>query len=294
MTSLRATDPLVEPAVATPDVTGPSRRMPRIQPTVVVSVLVLAAALVAAFAPGVFTSYDPVAAIPADRLTPPSAEHWFGTDYLGRDLFSRTVYGSALSLQAALVAVVFALVTGSAIGLLAGFVGGAVESIVMRLVDVLLAIPGILLSLAVIIVLGFGTVNVAIAVGVAAIAGFARLMRAEVIQVRTSVFVEAARASGARWYRVLFRHVLPHSTGAVLVLATLEFGTAVLSVSALSFLGFGAPPPTPEWGSLIAEGRSYLATSPWLTALPGLVVVAVVLSANRLGRAAGVRRKAKR
>lgn len=184
-----------------------------------------------------------------------------------------------------MIAVLVALVAGSVLGLLAGFRGGALDSAIMRCVDVLLAIPSILLSLALVTALGFGTTNVAIAVGVANLAQFARLMRAEVLRVRTGVFVEAARAGGVRWTGVLGRHVLPNALGPVLALATLTFGTAVLEVSALSFLGYGATPPTPEWGSLVAGGRGFLATAWWMTTFPGLTVAAVVLSANRLSRA---------
>lgn len=264
---------------------GRLRRLAR--PGLVLAVAVVAVALLWAFLPGWFTGHDPIAGVPAEHLRPPSADHWFGTDHLGRDLFARVVHGSALSLQAALIAVLIGLLAGSAIGLVSGFAGGAVDDVLMRVVDVLLAIPGLLLSLAVVTVLGFGTVNVAVAVGVASVATFARVMRGEVLRVRQATFVEAAFASGVRWSGVLRRHVLPNSASPVVVLAALEFGQAILAVSALSFLGFGAAPPAPEWGSLISEGRNHLATSWWLTTLPGLVVVAVVLAASRIGRALG-------
>jgi len=255
------------------------------RPGLVLAVLAIALALAWAVWPAAFAPYSPTVGVPADKLQGPSAQYWFGTDYLGRDLFSRVVHGSALSLKATAIAVAIALVAGSGIGLVAGFVGGVVDDVLMRVVDVLLAVPGLLLSLAVVTVLGFGTTNVAIAVGVAAVASFARVMRAEVLRVRESVFVEAAAASGVGRLTIVRRHVLPNSSGPVLVLSALEFGSAILAVSALSFLGFGAAPPAPEWGSLVSEGRSYLATSWWLTTLPGLVVVAVVLSANRVSRA---------
>ncbi|HEY3712533.1 MAG TPA: ABC transporter permease [Amycolatopsis sp.] len=255
------------------------------RPGLVLSVLVLAAVLLAAFAPALFTSYDPISGVPAERLQGPSAAHLFGTDETGRDVFARVVHGASLSLRATVLAVLVALVAGAALGLLAGFRGGWADALVMRVVDVLQAVPAILLSLALVTGLGFGTTNVAIAVGVANLAAFARLMRAEVLRVRTGVFVEAARAGGVRWTGVLGRHVLPHALGPVLVLATITFGTAVLEVSALSFLGFGATPPTPEWGALVAGGRNFLATAWWMTTFPGLTVAAVVLAANRLSRA---------
>ncbi|MEU7140669.1 ABC transporter permease [Nocardia sp. NPDC046473] len=237
--------------------------------------------------PSVFASGDPLVGVPAQKFHSPSAQHWFGTDNLGRDLYTRMVHGAGLSLTATLAAVGIALVTGSVLGLLSGAAGGIVDAAVMRVVDVLLSIPALLLSLALVTALGFGTRNVAIAVGVSLVANFARVMRSEVLRVRHAVFVEAAQASGVRWYTVLLRHVLPNSYQPVLALAAVEFGMAVLSISALSFLGYGAKPPTPEWGSLISEGRNYLATAWWMTTLPGLVIVAVVVAAQRLGRAVG-------
>ncbi|MGK8490776.1 ABC transporter permease [Nocardia asiatica] len=238
-----------------------------------------------ALAPSVFAGGDPLTGVPARKFQAPSAEHWFGTDNLGRDLYTRMVHGAGLSLTATLAAVGIALVAGSLLGLLAGAIGGVVDAVVMRLVDVLLSIPALLLSLALVTALGFGTANVAVAVGVSLVANFARVMRSEVLRVRRAVYVEAAHAAGVRWYTVLARHVLPNSVQPVLALAAVEFGMAVLAVSALSFLGYGAKPPTPEWGTLISEGRNYLATAWWMTTLPGFVIIAVVLAAQRLGRA---------
>ncbi len=255
------------------------------RPGLIAAVAMITLAVLWAVAPTMFTGTDPLLTVPAHRLLPPSPEHWFGTDQLGRDLFSRVVHGSAASLTATALAVLIGLFVGSAIGLVSGFVGGWIDAALMRLVDVLLAIPGLLLAMAVVTALGFGTLKVALAVGVSAVAAFARLMRSEVFRIRTSVFVEAATASGGRWWSVLLRHVLPNSTGPVLVLGTLELGGAVLAVSALSFLGYGAAPPAPEWGSLVADGRDFLATAWWLTTMPGLVVAAVVLSAGRISRA---------
>jgi peptide/nickel transport system permease protein len=237
--------------------------------------------------PSVFASGDPLTGVPAQKFQGPSARHWFGTDNLGRDLYTRMVHGAGLSLTATLSAVAIALIAGSILGLLSGSIGGLVDTVIMRFVDVLLSIPSLLLSLALVTALGFGTRNVAVAVGVSLIANFARVMRSEVLRVRQAPYVEAAHACGVRWYTVLARHVLPNSYQPVLALAAVEFGMAVLSVSALSFLGYGAKPPTPEWGSLISEGRNFLATAWWMTTLPGLVIIVVVLSAQRLGRAVG-------
>jgi peptide/nickel transport system permease protein len=255
------------------------------RPGLVLAGLVLLLVAAWAAAPTVFASGDPITGVPADRLQPPSGAHWFGTDHLGRDVWTRVVHGASLSLRTTALAVLVGLVVGSVLGLLAGFLRGWVDDVVGRAVDVLLAVPSILLSLAIITALGTGPAKIAVAVGIGAVATFARVMRAEVLRTSASVYVEAARASGTRWWSVLGRHVLPNSSGPVLALVALEFGGAVLAVSALSFLGYGTPPPTPEWGSLISGGRDYLATAWWLTTLPGLVIVAVVLAANRVARA---------
>ncbi len=267
------------------------------RPGLVGSVLVVAAAGLAAFWPGLFTSRDPLRGEPAENFRPPSSRHWFGTDELGRDLFSRVVHGAALSLKGTLIAVAVAFVVGGALGLIAGYAGRHVDGLLMRVVDVLLSIPALFLSLAVVTALGYGTVKVALAVGVASVAGFARVTRAETLRVRHADFVEAARGSGGRWWRVLVRHVLPNAAGPVVVLAALDFGAAVLAVSALSFLGYGAAPPAPEWGTLISSGRDYLSNAWWLSTLPGLTVVALVLPApdgrrrRRRRRARGRRRQ---
>ncbi|WP_106850406.1 ABC transporter permease [Blastococcus sp. Marseille-P5729] len=240
-----------------------------------------------AFVPSLFATHDPIAGQASAALTAPSAEHWFGTDATGRDLFSRVVHGAVHSLGSALVAVGVGLVVGTLIGVLAGSAGRFVDSALMRIVDVLLAVPALLLALSIIILLGFGTTNAAIAVGVTSIAVFARVARSEVVRVRRSDYVEAAFGSGGTFLTVLRRHILPNSLNAVLALAALQFGTAILAISTLGFLGYGAPPPTPEWGLLLAEGRTYLGVAWWLTTLPGLVIVLTVLAANRIGRSLG-------
>ncbi|MEV4897000.1 ABC transporter permease [Nonomuraea sp. NPDC050547] len=246
--------------------------------------LVVALVVLWAVVPWLFTGYDPLNGVPAEKLQGPSAAHWFGTDAVGRDVFARVVHGSVHSLSGAFVAVGVGLVLGTLLGLLAGSAGGPADEVIMRLMDVLLSVPGLLLALTVIILLGPGTVNVAIAVGVGSVAAFARLARAEVVRVRRSDYVEAAFGSGGTFAAVLWRHVLPNSLGPVVALAALQFGVAILAISTLGFLGYGAEPPTPEWGLLISEGRNYLATSWWLTTLPGAVVVAVVLAAGRISK----------
>ncbi|RBQ19170.1 ABC transporter permease [Spongiactinospora rosea] len=255
-----------------------------LQPSLLLAVVVLAAVFLAAFVPAAFTPHDPYVRDLAERLAAPSPEHPFGTDNLGRDLLARFVYGSRTTLVAATLALAIGFAVSAVIGLLAGYLGGIVDQVVGRLIDIFLAVPGLLIALMLVTSLGFGTTNIAVAVGVGSIATFTRVLRAEVLRVRRSDFVTAAVHCGVRWPTVLRRHVLPHAIGPVIALAALEFGTALLSISALSFLGFGAPPPTPEWGALVADGRTYLAYAWWLTTLPGLAIVLVVVSANRVGK----------
>jgi peptide/nickel transport system permease protein len=256
------------------------------RPGLTLAILWMCAVVLAAFVPSLFATSSPLAVGNAIKAAP-SWHHLFGTDEIGRDLYSRVVYGASLSMRASLIAILVGLVAGAPVGLLAGYLGGWLDAVLMRVVDVLLSVPSLLLSLTVVIALGFGITEVALAVGVAFVASSARIMRGEVLKIRQSPYVEAARAGGARRSRVLWRHVLPNSLDAVLVLAAMEFGAAILSISALSFLGYGVQPPAPEWGSLVADGRDYLNTAWWLTTMPGLTIVATVLAANRISRAFG-------
>ena len=254
------------------------------KPGFVLAVAMVTFALLAALAPNLLTSFAPYATSPTDKLIAPNTVHWFGTDELGRDLYTRVVHGSSLSVQAALLAVGIALAGGLSLGVLSGFAGGRIDALIMRFIDVLLALPGLLLALAIVTAIGFGTLPVAIAVGVGIIPGFARTTRAEVLRVKTLPYVEAARLGGASWLQALWRHILPNAWGPVAVLATLDFGAAILATAGLSFLGFGAAPPAPEWGTLIATGRHFLITALWVALLPGVFVVAVVFSLNHLAR----------
>lgn len=262
------------------DVAAPLLR----RPGFMLAAMLIAATLLAGLMPWLFSGLDPYATAPAAKLLAPSAAHWFGTDELGRDLYTRVLYGSRLSVEAALLAVGLALVSGLGLGIVSGFIGGRVDALIMRFIDVMLALPGLLLALAIVTAIGFGTLAVAIAVGVGIIPGFARTTRAEVLRIKTLPYVEAARLGGASWLRTLLRHVLPNAWGPVAVLATLDFGAAILATAGLSFLGFGAEPPAAEWGTLIANGRQFLITAPWVSLLPGLYVVLVVFSLNHMAR----------
>ena len=238
--------------------------------------------LIASLLPSVVTRKDPYATDPVHMFQAPSAEHWFGTDQLGRDLFARTVYGAHATVTASLLSLAIAVVGGLIIGIASAYVGGFVDTVLMRSVDVLLSIPGLLLSITIVTAIGFGTTPVAVAIGVASLPGFARTTRAQTLKIKNHAYVEAAVVSGVSPLRIVFSHILRNVLGPVSVLAMLEFGAVIMSVATLSFLGFGAKPPAAEWGSLINDGRNYLITSPWISLIPGFVVVLTVLSATVL------------
>jgi peptide/nickel transport system permease protein len=260
-------------------------------PTLTLAVLVVLAAVLSAIHPHLLTGQDPLANNPADGFRSPSWSHPFGTDQLGRDMFARIVYGARNTLTATVYAVGVGFVGGGVTGLVSGYLGGVVDAVVMRLIDVMLSVPTLLLCMTMVVALGYGTMNVALAVGIASIAAFARVMRSEVLTVVQSQYTEATRGLGARWPRILLLHVLPNSISSLLSLAALEFGTALLAIAGLGFLGYGAPPPKPEWGLEVSEGRAFLQTYPWLALAPGLVIAAVVLATNRISTATKARRR---
>jgi peptide/nickel transport system permease protein len=244
--------------------------------------LLLALASLALAAP-VLASQDPRHASPALQLLPPGPGHLAGTDLLGRDVWSRLLWGGRVSLAAAVGATSLAAIPGSLLGLLAGYAGGRVDMFLMRLVDVSLGFPSLLLALTIVAVLGPGLESALLAVGLAGIPRFARLVRANVLTVRTELFIEAARVVGCRPARIIWRHVAPNVLDTVIVVGSVEVGYALLNIGALSFLGLGAQPPTPEWGLMLAEGRVLLRSAPWATAFPGLAIALSVLAFNILG-----------
>ncbi|WP_063729568.1 ABC transporter permease [Streptomyces sp. RTd22] len=252
---------------------------------------VLAVAVLWALVPGWFTHANPTAIGATDKLLPPSGAHWFGTDRLGRDQFTRVVYGARASLLGSVVAVLIGVAVGSVFGALAGWFGRWTDAVVMRLIDVVLSIPGFLLAITIVVVLGYGILQAAVAVGITSAAAFARLIRSEVLRAKTSQYVEAAVASGARSSTVLLRHVVPNSLGPTLSLVTIQFGIAIIWIASLSFLGLGAQPPSPEWGRLVADGRNFMASKPYLVIYPALIVAAVVLASNHLARHFAERQK---
>ncbi|PJJ45734.1 peptide/nickel transport system permease protein [Glutamicibacter mysorens] len=238
-----------------------------------------------AFFPSLFTGHDPITGVPADKLQAPSAEHLFGTDHLGRDIYSRVVYGTRQTLLTAGLACLVGSVVGSILGLLAGTAGRFADTVAMRFVDIVLAVPAFLIALILVTATEPGPLSLGLGVGIASIAAFARLVRTEVLRVRSRDFVQAALMSGGKYFTVLRRHIIPHIVGPVLSLLAVDLGAAILAISGLGFLGFGSPPPTPEWGLLISEGRQYLSVAWWLTTLPGLVIVSAVMLTAVLGRA---------
>jgi peptide/nickel transport system permease protein len=229
--------------------------------------------------------YDPYDQDLSSALSPPSADHLFGADQYGRDIFSRVLYGTRTALIAIIVADGLAVVVGGAFGLIAGFAGGRVDTAVMRLTDVLLAFPYLLLALIIVAALGPSLTNSILAIGIIYTPQYARLMRGQVLAVQDSDFVWAARSVGARPLRVMLRHVLPNSLSPVVVMATLQAGSVVVETAGLSFLGLGAQPPSPDWGALLADGHSYFLTAWWIATFPGLAIFVVVLGFNLVGDA---------
>ncbi|MBB5159402.1 ABC transporter permease [Saccharopolyspora phatthalungensis] len=252
------------------------------KPGLLVAWAILLIAVGWALFPSVFTAHSPYLGDPNASFAPPSPQHWFGTDRLGRDLFARSVFGAGTTLTATLFAVLIGFGVGTVVGLGAGFAGGVVDTAIMRVVDVFLAIPNLLLAMVIVSVLGYSTNNIALAVGISSIASFARVMRAEVLTVVSRDYVRAAYGLGVRRLGVLARHIVPNSLSSVLALAALEIGSAILAVAGLGFLGYGAPPPTPEWGLLVAEGRDFVAVYPWISLLPGAALAIVVIATHRI------------
>ncbi len=244
--------------------------------------IITSLALIAIFAP-YLALHDPTEINLENRLLSPNSEYPLGTDNLGRCLLSRIIYGTRISLVTGMVVVGITSAIGVTVGLIAGYYGRSVDEIIMRLVDIILAFPGIILALAIAGVLGPGLLNVMIALAIVGWTGYARVVRGVVLSVKEMEFVESARALGASDFYIISRHILPACVAPVIVMATLGMAYVILAAAALSFLGLGAQPPTPEWGSILNNGKNFMRTAPHLTTFPGLAIMITVLAFNFLG-----------
>lgn len=250
--------------------------------TIVGFILIIPVILVAVFAPW-FATHNPLKTDISHKLEPPSPSHLFGTDQLGRDIFSRVVYGSRISLQAGFTIVGIAMVVGILLGSIAGYFGGWIDEAITRVTDIFLSLPSLILALVVAAALGPSLTNTVIALSAVWWPWYTRLVRGQILSIKENPYVEAARAGGATNLRIIFSHVLPNCISPIVVLATLDLGFAILTSSGLSFIGLGAQPPIPEWGAMLSEARNYIRESWWFPVFPGLAVSITVLAFNLVG-----------
>jgi len=258
------------------------RRLKRNRLAMVGLVVVILFAVCAILAPWI-APHDPIAISLRGRLAEPSRENPLGRDELGRDILSRIIHGARISVSIGLIAVAIGALIGIPVGAISGYYGGKTDLIVQRLIDIMLAFPGILLALAIVATLGVGLVNVMIAIGIMSIPIYVRLVRGSVLSIREQEYISAARALGSSDRRIIFRHILPNCLGPIIVQSTLQIATAILWAAALGFLGLGARPPTPEWGTMLSRGRDFLRTAPHLATFPGLAIMLTILGFNLLG-----------
>ncbi len=248
----------------------------------ILSIALVFIILSAVFAP-LLAPYDPDAADMGNAFQSPDEDHWFGTDKLGRDVFSRVLFGTRVSLAASLVLVSSIFVIGTTLGVIAGYFGGKIDTVVMRLSDMMISFPGMVLAIAVAGILGASVINAIIAIMIVSWTKYARLARSLVLKIRHKDFVYAAEVTGTKTSRILLRHMIPNVIPTLVITATTDIGTMILELAGLSFLGFGAQPPTPEWGLMLNEGRAYMLSCPWLMIFPGLAICLVVIVFNLLG-----------
>lgn len=245
-------------------------------------ILAIAVVLVAVFAPYVAPK-DPFEAIMTDSLKAPSAQYLFGTDILGRDLLSRIIYGTRYSLFMTMALIVVVFLLGTSLGIISGYFGGIIDTIIMRIGDMMVSFPGLILAIAIAGLLGPSVVNAIIAISAVTWVKYARLSRSMVIKIKQELYIEAAKVTGSKSRDILFKYILPNMFTMMLVTAVSDIGALMLEIAALSFLGFGAQPPIPEWGAMLNEGRTYIARAPWLMIYPGMAIVTVVVIFNMLG-----------
>ncbi|MBO8128401.1 MAG: ABC transporter permease [Peptococcaceae bacterium] len=271
----------MEPVSKGPWVEG-FRRLLR-QKTAVLGLIIVCTLIITALLAPVLAPYDPLVPDLVNRLQPPSAEHPFGTDALGRDILSRVIYGSRISIQVGIIAVGISLLCGTLLGAISGYYGGKLDLVIMRLIDILMAFPYILLAIAITAMLGPGLTNAMIAIGIVGIPIYARVVRGAVLSVKEMEYIEAARVCGCSNFRILFKHVLPNCLAPLIVQATLGIGTAILDAAGLGFLGLGAQPPKPEWGIMLNKGKDVMQIAPWVIMFPGAAILLAVLGFNLLG-----------
>lgn len=245
-------------------------------------ILTLGVIAVAVFAPFIAT-HDPYEAVLTDAVQPPSPEHWFGTDRMGRDLFSRVIYGARASLSASLSLVCIIVVAGTFLGIIAGYFGGILDAVIMRISDMMISFPGMVLAIAVAGILGANVTNAVIAISIVSWTKYARLARSLVLKIRNRDYIAAARVTGSKNGHILWKYMLPNALPTILITGATDIGSMMLEIAGLSFLGFGAQPPIAEWGLMLNEGRAYMTAAPWLMIFPGLAIFITVVVFNLLG-----------
>ncbi len=258
------------------------RRLSR-SPQGLVGAVILGLLVLMALAAPLIAPYDPLEMSIVDQFKAPSTENFFGTDEFGRDVFSRVIHGARISLRVGLMATLIAVGGGTVLGLVSGYFGRWIDSAGQKVMDTLLAFPGLLLALAIIAVLGPGLRNVLIALGIGGMPYYARLVRGQVLSIKEREFIEAARVAGARHPRIMIRHILPNTVSPLIVVGSLDLGWNILAAASLSFIGLGAQPPTPEWGFMLSGGRDFMRDQWWISTFPGIAIVLAVLSFNLLG-----------
>lgn len=258
------------------------RRLKKNRGATIGGILLIAISLLVIFASAI-TAWDPIKQNYRDLLQDPSPAHWMGTDNFGRDVWSRVLHGGRLSLSVGMISVIIGAVAGVGFGLLSGYYGGWVDGVIMRLMDAMLAFPGILMAMTVVAILGGSLTNVMIAVGISSVPGFARLVRGSVLSAKENEYVLAARVTGCRGGRIMVVHILPNVFAPLLTYATLRISTSIIAAASLNFLGLGAERPTPEWGVMLSDGRDYMREYWWLSTFPGLAIMVTALSINMLG-----------
>jgi peptide/nickel transport system permease protein len=250
-----------------------------------IGLIVIVLNLAVALAAPILATHDPLKIDVIHQAERPSADHWFGTDEFGRDIYSRVIYGTRISLYISLLSVVTATLLGVFIGAVSGYYSGFVDNLIMRFMDAVMAFPAILLAIAIMAVLGGNKYNVVVALGIVYVPRFARIVRSSVLSLRTKEFVEASLALGHGDLHIIWRHILPNATAPLIIQATASLAYAILAESMLSFLGLGTPPPSPSWGNILGEARNFMLDNPWMTVFPGLAITLAVLGFNLLGDA---------